>query len=39
MHKESCLTGIYRRWGKGGRKEPMKDMIRLAVRLISHGLS
>lgn len=35
----SCLTGIYRQWVKGGRKEPMEDMIQLTIRLISNGLS
>lgn len=39
IYINNCLTGIYRQWVKGGRKEPMEDMIQLTIRLISHGLS
>lgn len=38
IYINNCLTGIYRQWVKGGRKEPMEDMIQLTIRLISHGL-
>lgn len=38
IYVNNCLTGIYRQWVKGGRKEPMEDMIQFTVRLISHGL-
>lgn len=39
VYVNSCLTGIYRQWVEGGRKEPMEDMIQLTIRLISCGLS
>lgn len=39
VYINDCLTGIYRQWVKGGRKEPMEDMIQLTIHLISHGLS
>lgn len=38
LYINSCLSSIYRQWVKGGRKEPMEDMIQFSIRLISHGL-
>ncbi len=32
------LGAIYRHWVETGRREPMEDMIRLTIRLISCGL-
>lgn len=33
-----ALGSIYRRWVENGRKEPMEEMIRLTIRLISGAL-
>ena len=32
------LGAVYRHWVETGRREPMEDMIRLTIRLISCGL-
>lgn len=32
-------SAIYRQWVENGRREPMEEMIRLSIRLISHGLT